>query len=164
MAEPLMKIDVEGDRAVIARISAIPDKVYSGLRTEIMAQALKTEGEVKRKLSGDVLNVVTGTLRASIYSRFEEATKERVAASVQSGGVAYAGIHEFGGVIPAHEVVAKAGGMLRFEIAGVVYYRKRVFIPDVKMPERSYLRSTLRERTPEIIEGIRGVVERATRG
>jgi len=156
-----VRVEIVGDRALRLRLKNIPEKAAANLRKTVMAEALKVEAGTKQKLSGEVLNVVTGALRASIFSEWLTDSPKRMVAHVASGGVAYAGIHEFGGIIPAHEVVAKAGGMLRFEIAGQVFYRQRVFIPDVKMPERSYLRSTFAERRPEIIEAMELAVREA---
>ena len=113
--------------------------------------AIKLQVLVKLKLSGEVLNVRSGALRRSIgYSVVP--TPAGPTASVFSRGVPYAAIHEFGGTTKPHLIEAKNAQALRFYSNrwAMMIYRKSVNHPGSVIPERSYLRSALREMEPEI--------------
>jgi phage gpG-like protein len=139
---------VQGDDRVIQRLRSIPDNVAAELKRVISKLAIQLQAHIVReKLSGQVLKRRTGTLARSIQQRVD-ATGDSIIATVgsrinESSRLVYAAIHEYGGIIPAHEVVAKAG-MLKFQLkSGVTMFRKKVMIPNVAMPERSYVRTSL---------------------
>jgi HK97 gp10 family phage protein len=151
---------VVGDEAVIARLAAMGPELRRGLARAVTRLALELQRKVQaEKLTGQVLKVRTGSLRSSINTRVEEGGGE-VTASVGTN-VRYARIHEYGGTIPAHPVAAKNARALAFPWKGEQRFFKRVDIPAVQMPERSFLRSALREMTPRIEEGLRQAVDEA---
>ena len=155
----MITVEVFGDKQLIARLTAMPDNIRSALVRKVRALALMLEAKVKgEKLSGQVLNVVTGALRRSISNEVTTGSNSVTAEVYSSGDVKYAAIHEYGGTIPAHEVVATKAQALHFVIGAKDVFAKRVQIPDVKMPERSFLRSSLDEMRDEIVEGMKEAV------
>lgn len=87
---------------------------------------------IRSKLSGQVLNRVTGALVDNINVKEEDSEPDRFRVIINPS-MPYSAIHEFGGVIKPK----RKGGMLRFSIGDNVFYSKSVTIP-----ERSYLRSS----------------------
>jgi phage gpG-like protein len=131
------------------RLLGIQGTMRTTLLRVMQRLAIELQTHVKEdKLSGQVLHNKTGTLRRSINQRVDEEGDTFVARV--GTNVKYAGIHEFGGTIPSHVVQAKNAQALRFAIGGDFIFRKSVVIPDVQMPERSFLRSALADITPQI--------------
>ena len=159
-----MKISVYlvGDTAVEARLDALPDKLRKALRSKIHALTLNLEGHIKAdKLSGQVLNVVTGRLRRSIFSKMDETETEIVGTVASSGDVKYAGRHEYGfsGVetVQAHNrTIKQAFGR---EISPKTVHVKQ-FERHANTPERSFMRTALADQRDEIKAGIeKAIVE-----
>lgn len=146
----------------------------SGELGTVMARVMDREnqlavGDIKAKLSGPVLNRVTGRLRDSIGRTQALITGDTlridVRSSIGSGtgqgaeAVRYAAIHEFGGRIQIqprsqriHVVEGKFASKKQFKrhikkFDGDNTYRRDTYhrAYTIKMPERSYLRSTIRE-------------------
>lgn len=151
---------VVGDAAVIARLTTLGPELRRGLARAVFRLGLELQRKVQsEKLTGQVLKVRTGTLRSSINTRVAEGG-DAITASVGTA-VSYARIHEYGGTIPAHPVATKNARAFAFPWKGEQRFFKRVEIPAVKMPERSFLRSALREMTPRVEEGLRQAVGEA---
>lgn len=148
-------ITVEFDDSVIqARLRDMPSKVRAALYKRVSALAVQLANKVRQKLSGEVLQVRSGDLRASINQEVLQTSSGVTARVFSSGDVKYAAIHEYGGTIPAHEILPNKAQALRFEVGGNVIFARRVWMPDVKMPERSFLRSSLAEMKADIVEGL----------
>jgi len=148
-----------GDRELITRLSAMPDAVQSGVARAVTRLALELEALVKRKLSGEVLRVRTGVLRSSVHNRVDR-TSTGVTATVGTN-VAYARVHEFG-VPHSWEIRPRAARALAFEVGGRTVFAAHVTHPP--LPERSFLRSALREMEPRIRSELETAVTQATRG
>lgn len=71
------------------------------------ADALRSalEALIQQKLSGEVLEIRSGALAASIISSIENDGSD-TSVSISSTGVRYAAIQEFGGKTAAHDIVA----------------------------------------------------------
>lgn len=110
------------------------------------------------KLSGQVLKVRTGRLRSSINLAVDN-TATSVSATVGTN-VSYASIHEFG-VSHPWIIEARRGKALAFEVGGNTIFRKRVTHPP--LPERSFLRSALRDMAPQIEAAYREAVAETVR-
>lgn len=153
-----------GDRALIARLTAAPAQNKPRIDATVQALGFALEAHVKaRKLTGQVLNVRTGRLRASISqstamqagdsrSRFES-TPDRAVATVGTN-VVYGAAWEYGS--RAHDVVAKVAKALRFEIGGQVFFRELVHIP--AQAPRPFLAPSLQEMRPLIVERLRAAL------
>lgn len=156
---------MRGDAEVIARLSTMPSSLRAVLRRRIWALTLKLQARVQAKLSGQVLNVVTGALRRSIQSAVDETDRTVRGRVFSTGDVKYAAIHEFGGRTRAHIITPKKAEALSFMMGGQRVFAKSVNHPGSVMPERSFLRSSLRDMRDEIVrEMTQGVVEAAMSG
>lgn len=151
-----------GDRAVIAHLEGAPEKVMGNVRSEVRRLVMRLLAKVKSdKLSGQVLRNQSGTLRRSINQRVSGDTTTSIG-SVGTN-MSYAAAHEFGfkGAVPvkAHlRMVKVAWGK------PVKHPAKHMWGPfsrQVNLPERSFLRSALREMTPEIQAGLKAAVRSA---
>jgi phage gpG-like protein len=163
-------VKLEGDQALIARLTAMPERVRVALVKKVTELALKLEVKVKGKLSGEVLNVRTGALRRSIFHEVYEgydagsggASTTGVFGKVgSSGDVKYAGIHEFGGKTPPHVIYPVKGKALAFMMGGKQVFFAKVNHPGSVIPERSFLRSSLKDMREEITIGLTDAVNDA---
>ena len=119
------------------------------LKATIASLAIRLQNRVKAKLGGEVLKGSGGALQRSIRYDVRE-LGELVQGRVFSRGIVYAAIHEFGGKTRPHLIEAKNAKALHFMMDGKEVFAKYVNHPGSKIPERSYLRSSLREMEPEI--------------
>lgn len=139
---------VVGGDAVAKALRASAYTVDSAVERAVLRLAIKMTGMAKTKLSGEVLKVRTGRLRRSINYKLEHGSN-RVDAVVGTN-VSYGKTHELGLTIPPHIVEARRAKALAFGVGGRMVFAKRVNIPAVKMPKRSFLESSLRQMAPEI--------------
>jgi len=173
---------IVGREELIARLAGGGTVIRQRINTEVQKLGFELERRVKSdKLSGQVLNVVTGLLRSSIsqggpqsVSKFE--TSDEGATYTVGTAVKYAAVHEYGfdGLVTVRPYVrhtykvsykplpgdTRAGSYtgqfmkrVRGEVTGYAYVNG--FIRHMKMPERSYLRSTLGEMQSFIVERLR---------
>jgi phage gpG-like protein len=108
----------------------------------------------ERKLSGQVLKNRTGTLRRKINYQLRE-TPTEVSASV-GVQLSYAAVHEYGfdGIVTVKEHLRTITQAFGRPIAPVHVHRG-AHQRHMKLPERSFLRSSLRENAPSIREAAR---------
>lgn len=159
----MIGLEITGSEQVIDKLGAVVGRVRIAARSSLDAWALELAGYIKdEKLSGQVLNRRSGLLSGSIAVKSASESGTTISAGAGGGaGVPYAKIHEYGGLIPAHIVVVKNAKALAFSVGGVMRFAKSVQIPDVNMPERSYMRSSLREQAPDGIAQLRAAVREA---
>jgi len=154
----MLNITLTGDRELVARLGAMPAKVHDALLRKVSTLALKLEAKVKGKVSGDVLKVRSGALRRSIFQRVLDNPTSVIGKVASSGDVKYAAIHEFGGQTPAHDIVPVKAQALAFMAGGKMAFAKVVHHPGSKMPERSFLRTSLADMRDEITGGLKEAV------
>ena len=131
--------------------------IQSGVQKEIMRLALKVTGKVMGKLSGDVLRVRTGRLRRSIHPEWD--FRQGYSGATVGTNVEYAAIHEYGfsgsvQVKSFQREMTKAFG----KPISPTQVTVRAHTRNINMPERSFLRSTLREMNSEIVEGLQKAI------
>jgi phage gpG-like protein len=160
MADFNLSITVE-DTAVIARFDHMDDNVHDELLKACRELSRDVANLVRRKLSGEVLNVVTGNLRRSIFEDVQDLGQAVFGRVYGAADVPYGGIHEFGGMTGPHEIIARNAKTLRFIMGGVEVFRQRVSHPGAKMPERSFMRSSFVDMQTEIEDRLRQAVETA---
>ena len=161
----MIRAEIVGQEAVIVRLKELPARVRGLVRQAVEAEAINLTRYVKgEKLSGQVLRARPpgGHLRRSINYQMQE-IGDGIMASVGTN-VVYAGIHEFGGTTRAHVIQARNKKALAFQAGGETIVRRAVNHPGSKMPERSYLRSSLRENEARIKANIAAAVARGLTG
>lgn len=137
-----------GGEALATRLDAMPSALAANLAQAIERLSKALRENVERNLSGAVLQQRSGRLAGSIEVAVEQSGTS-VAATLGTD-VPYAAIHEYGGLIPARELLPRSARALAFPWQGQQRFFKRVSLPAVQMPERSFLRSALDAATPEI--------------
>ena len=154
---------------LLARLAGTSDRLQAGMRRTVERLSIIVQGGVKEgKLTGQVLHARTGTLRRSI-NRVVTEDASGVFATVGTN-VVYAAAHEYGfdGIVNvrahtrrAREQMALRGKKRPSKSEGTINVRE--FTRHMVMPERTFLRSELRERTPEIRESLRTAALEAIR-
>ena len=156
-----MTVTVEGIGALNARLDALPETIAARLAQELARLGDVLRDRVERNLSGGVLQRRSGRLVASIAVDVE---RTGLGASVSvSSDAPYAAIHEYGGTIPARTILPQSARVLAFPWRGQQRFFKRVSLPAVTMPERSFMRSALAEVEPEIEAAIAAAAAEAAR-
>ena len=144
----MIAVSTAGLEAEIGRLSALPQSLAARLGEEVERLGDVLRDRVERNLSGQVLQQKSGRLAASIAVSIEHSGL--AASATVSSDAPYAAIHEYGGTIPAHEILPKSARALAFPWRGQQRFFKRVSLPAVTMPERSFMRSALEATGPEI--------------
>lgn len=154
----MIQIGLEGDKALIAKLQRMPAAVQQVLLNKFTALAIKLEAYIKnQKLAGQVLNRKSGALARSINHRVVSAVNSITAYVFSAGDVKYAAIHEYGGKTSPHLILPKNAHRLFFywKKLGKNVRLKQVNHPGSVMPERSYMRSSLRDMSSEISLGMK---------
>lgn len=158
----MIGVQIIGTDRVVASLGERATRVQVAVKSALDVWAMELAGYIKAdKLSGQLLNRRSGRLSSSVHPVNEQSSGSVSGGAGGGAGVPYAKIHEFGGMIPAHQIVAKNAQALSFTVDGIRRFAKSVQIPDVQMPERSYMRSSLRDKAPEGIEMLRAAVKEA---
>jgi phage gpG-like protein len=140
-----------------ATLAAMPERLRDALSSKANALAAELQAKIQQKLSGAVLNQKSGALARSIVTTVDDSSAN-ISVSIATTDIKYAAIHEFGGVIPPHEIVPDKAKALAFMVGGKQVFAARVNLPAIAMPERSYMRSSLAEMADEIGDGLREAV------
>jgi phage gpG-like protein len=144
-----------------ATLAAMPERVRDALSSKANALAADLQAKIQQKLSGAVLNQKSGALARSVVTMIDDSS-ENISVSIATGDIKYAAIHEFGGVIPPHQIVPDKAKALAFILGGKQVFAARVNLPAIAIPECSYMRSSLAEMADEISDGLtEAVVEAA---
>jgi phage gpG-like protein len=130
------------DRAVMARLGMMGEKVKASLARAIYRQAIDLQRYiVTQKLSAapgysaTLLHRVTSNLARSIQQSVEVSATQVIGKVYSAGDVKYAAIHEYGGQITR--------------------YGKRVGSYTMTMPKRSFMRTSLAENREKITNAIK---------
>ena len=146
---------VIGSREVASRLGGMPARLRDELRREVSDLTHELEGYIKsEKLTGQVLNVQTGRLRRSLNSRITVAG-DNITGTVGTN-VEYARIHEYGGTVKEHlRTITQAFGrpLKRPVVVKVHAYT---------LPERSFMRSGLKDRRAHIEGRLAAALYRVT--
>jgi phage gpG-like protein len=143
---------IVGDAEVQAKFDKASDEVQAALKNGIARAVLRVQVRTKEKLSDQVLRVRTGRLRRSITTQITEqpGRVEGVIGTI----VKYARPHEFGfnGTVNVREHLRKAVNAAKPSVV-------RAHSRHVVIPEKSFLRSSLRELSPEIQTELRHALD-----
>lgn len=158
-------IDLRAER-FLAMLTAAPGKLQEKLRATVERLSIEIQTAIKQKLAGEVLHTRTGTLRRSI-NRVVTADSSGVFAT-EGTNVRYAAVHEYGFngtvTVAAHvrKVASRSVGKGKKQtVQGVAFVKEHT--RHMRMPERSFLRSTLREFTPRIRSELKAAALEALR-
>lgn len=155
----MIKVSIVGREAVIAALKQKKQKLMPAIMSTMQSQADYLTKYVKsNKLSGQVLKQRSGKLKSSIKNNVTQ-SGELVTAAVYTN-TEYAAIHEYGGTIPATQIIAKTAKALAFLWKGKQVFFKKVNRPAVHMPERSFMRSALADNEERIIRALKSTVKK----
>lgn len=147
----MITVEISGDSQIIAKLESFTPRLQVNLVKKMRLAMIYLAGYVKsEKLSGQVLNVRTGTLRRSITQQVTDEAESIT--GIVGANIKYAAIHEYG--FQGTEQVKEHIRHSSTGKAAVV----RAFSRRVNMPERSFLRSSLTDTTDKITEYLQQAV------
>ena len=147
----MFSVALNGAEDLSAKLASMPAAVKSvlALKATDLAKRLQVH-VVQDKLSGQVLQVKTGALRASITASAEVSGDVIRVRIFSSGDVKYAAIQELGGQTAPHEILPDKAKALAFMVGGKQAFAKMVHHPGSRIPARSYLGSALVDMAGQI--------------
>lgn len=138
-----------------------PDAFRDAIREGLIRGIIDLQKLVKSKLNGEVLNRLTGTLSRSIHERVDEEGSALVGKVGSFAGypnpkgnqeaAGYARINEFGGTYKIPEHQRRMTSIFGKEVEP---FMQTVKAHTATYPERSFLRSSLRESRSNIAKEI----------
>jgi phage gpG-like protein len=155
----MIRLSIGGLDALSGRLAALPQTLADRLAVEVERLGGVLRDRIERKLSGEVLQRRSGRLAESIAVSVERSGLS-VSATISSDAP-YAAIHEYGGTIPGRTILPQSARALAFPWHGQQRFFKRVTVPAVAMPERSFMRSALAEAAPEIRAALEAAISEA---
>ena len=152
----MLSVEIEGDEKLAARFSMLPAAIRAALAEKFAELAQRLQDKIRNdKLDGQVLNARDGRLRDSIEIALDEH-----GASLMTSGVKYAAAQEYG--FDGEESVAAHTRLVK-EAFGRAIAPKTILIQAfarrMRLPEHSYMRSSLEEMQDEIAQALREAVE-----
>lgn len=139
-------------------IGSLQPALRLGLRRTVEIETIKLQRHVvQEKLSGQVLHVRTGTGRRSITYRVEEAGT--VIRGIVGTNLVYMKAHEYGALIQVPEIRPRNARALHFMVNGVSVFAMRARAHTVRLPERSFLRTSLAERARAFRQAIKDTIK-----
>ena len=156
----MLTIDVDS-RAVMARLSYMPEKLRAAFLKKTYALAEKLKSKVQQNLTNRVLNIRTGKLVRSIFEQVTNSSNE-VSGRVYSSGLPYAAIQEFGGKTSPHIIEAKNGKALAFNLGGKQVFLKKVNHPGSNIKASRYMGSAFDAMKMEIKAGYEDAAKQGT--
>lgn len=158
----MIEIRVTGAEQVVVELEQIPPRSRSYLTTVIQKITNQLHDEVQRgKLEGQVLKHRSGRLSQSIHAQVK--SEADVIEGIVGTNVEYARAHEYGFngqvSVRAHlrKITEAFGRVLDAPVEAQVQAHSR----HMRLPKRSFLRSTLEEHRSEIHRLIEAAVARA---
>jgi hypothetical protein len=145
-----ISITLTGQTAYIARIKGADKALVQTLRSRLTEWAMRL-----RDQAAAATNPKSGRLGASITASVSSA-RTSVRVDLSSSGVPYAGITEFGGSVPGHEIYPIKGMALSFAFgargASGGDYFAHVFWPGAAIPGKHYIFGTLKAHRQEFLD------------
>jgi hypothetical protein len=139
---------VVGDGQALERLRALPEAANSRLLRAITRLGIELQSDVQQdKLSGQVLRSRSGSLRSSIGLRVNQSDGGFTASVFTDSR--YAGVQEYGfaGTVSVRASLRRVreafGRPISEKTVSVRAYNRRM-----NLPERSFLRSALKDMTP----------------
>lgn len=154
---------VTGSEEVILKLRGMPDKIHAKLLIAVSKMTYKLEALVKSKLGGAVLQRRTGNLSHSIHSTITD-TGTNIFGTVSSN-CKYAAAHEYG-----IDQMVTVPEYLRMQVMAwgkpinPIQVSVREHSMHMKLPEKSFLRSSLNDMKSEIDAALTAAVDGAING
>ena len=162
---------------LVRRLEQMPDKFRARILQVVTNTVTRVEERAKEKLSGPVLHRRTGLLRSRVVQQITDEPNRIL--GIVSNNVAYAAAHEFGfdGTVNVREHLrrtkTKAQLYLKGNKAGQVNKAKtrkvqrekepeitvRAHSMHMRLPERSFLRSSLAEERDRYLNDLRDAMK-----
>jgi hypothetical protein len=162
MADKLLNMSFEqSDVRVAAWMYKKGPTLLVLLREKLEIQMIQLQAYIQgQKLSGQVLHQRTGRLKGSVREIPPIIDGARLIGAVEAGSdlLFYGKVHEYGSKGP-YAIVPTTKKALRFMLGGKEVFFRRVMHP--ALPERSFMRSSLEELTPQIREAMRQGLQEA---
>lgn len=160
----MLEVSVDST-AMMAKLTVMPEKVRSALARQVARTAVQLQRYIVKEhlnapvgFSATMLHVQTGRLARSIQQRTTVGATAVEGRVFSAGDVPYARIHEYGGVTSPHVIEPKNATVLSFMSGGVRVFAKKVNHPGSNIPERSYMRASLKENREKIIRDMTNAV------
>lgn len=151
----MLSVEIDGDEELVARFAAMPEAIRAALAQKFAALAQKLEDKIKsEKLDGQALFSRSGRLRDQVSVSLNES-----GASLFTSGVKYAAAQEYG--FSGEESVAAHSRAIRQAFGRAIAPKTiliEAFSRQMRLPERSYMRSALDDMTDEIAQALREAV------
>ncbi len=150
MPDPILNISFTTRPEVITALQTKGTRIVQVLTVQLNKLMFMLQSYIAgQKLSGQVLKVQTGVLRASVRAIPATLEGTNILAGVESSGGPswYGKIHEYGGS-HAYSIVAVKARALRFVMGGRVVFAKRVLHPAIAA--RPFMRPSLEENADQI--------------
>jgi phage gpG-like protein len=152
----MLSLEIEGEEELVARFAVMPEAIRAALAEKFATLAQKLEDKIKdEKLDGQVLFARSGKLRDSIAVNLEAN-----GASLVAAGVKYAAAQEYG--FSGEENVAAHSRTIKQAFGRAITPKTIVveaFSREMRLPQRSFMRSSLDEMRDEIAQALREAVE-----
>ena len=163
----MLTFEIRNTEGAVTRLKKIPERLKPALIKTIEERTLAVLNLAKEKVSGPVLKNRTGTLRRKINHRMEVSAHQIIGrVGIR---LSYAAAHEFGfkgqgtSDVRAHVRRIKSRNLQGIKgkggkATGVAFVRAHTRNWNMDLPERSFIRSALRELKESIHMGIADVV------
>lgn len=158
----MIRVTIVGAEGIIKHLGEVPPRVLGLVRQAVEREAIRLTRYVKeQKLTGQVLKQgKTGHLRQSINYAL---TIQDQGLTAQVGtNLVYARIHEYGGTVTVREHTRRMTMAWGRKMTNPIQVSVRAHT--AKYPERSYLRSSLRENEARIKAAIAAAVAQGVKG
>lgn len=160
----MLKMEFIGGDVLAAVLRSYGGKVQTAIVQSIGRSALRLQSEVMdNRLSGQVLNIRTGNLHRSIHQQVTS-SGGLVVGEVNTN-VRYGVAHEYGfaGTVNVKASMRQIRQAFGRPLKSPRYVQIRAHSRNVKLPERSFLRSALRDMKPEIEADLQKSIKGALR-
>lgn len=146
----MIEFTFENETEILANLTSVTPSIVRELTDAILLLSEELAAYIQNeKLSGQVLNEVTGDLKRSVHADPVLSSDSALIGSVvQDRDIApYGFIHEYGGAIPG-----RSGLMAWIGRSGENVVRR--FARGFDLPEKSFMRSALEDFAPQIEQNI----------
>lgn len=158
----MINVSLVGDQVIAARYKALGPQLRTRLADTIYALCIKLVGHIQQdKLQGQVLHHRSGRLQRSIHANPIRTEGTKIIGEVGTN-VEYAAVHEYGLTVTVSEhlmLVKQAWGRPLKEPKEVTVRAHKA-----TYPERSFLRSALKDMAPEIRHALTTAAESVMEG